>query len=134
MDNFNLNEALRRTPEYQATYRQLLSGNGDTSEEKKESGEQNTPMLKWLSDVTPKPVDWLWPDYIPLGKITVLDGDPGLGKSLLTLDIAARTSTARAMPDGTVGDCTEPAGVVLLSAEDDPADTLRPRLEAAGAD
>jgi hypothetical protein len=60
-----------------------------------------------------------------------VDGDPGLGKSAMTLDLAARVSTGMAFPDG--AEC-EPAGVVLLSAEDGLADTIRPRLDAAGAD
>jgi hypothetical protein len=64
--------------------------------------------------------------------LTVLDGDPGLGKSTLTLDLAARVSTGRAMPDGSAS--RSPVGVVLLSAEDDLARTIRPRLEAADAD
>lgn len=92
------------------------------------------PRLVRLSDVQPRPVRWLWRDRIPLGKISVVDGDPGLGKSLMTLDLTARVTTAAAMPDGTLSDLGGPAGVVLLSAEDDVADTIRPRLEAAGAD
>ena len=87
-----------------------------------------------LSDVQPEQVRWLWPGYIPLGKLTVIDGDPGNGKSTVMCDIAARVSTGRAMPDGSVSDLDGPAGVVLLSAEDGPADTIRPRLDAAGAD
>lgn len=92
-------------------------------------------MLTRMSDVTPRPIQWLWPGWIALGKIAIIDGDPGLGKSLATLDIAARVSTGRAMP----GDCRGelyaiPSGVLLLTAEDDPADTLRPRLDAARAD
>lgn len=87
-----------------------------------------------LSEVVPQPVRWFWRGRIPLGKVTVLDGDPGLGKSLLSLDLAARGSTRQLMPDGTDNHLDAPAGVVLLSAEDDPADTIRPRLEAAGAD
>jgi hypothetical protein len=89
---------------------------------------------------------WLWPGRIPLGTITLLDGDPGLGKSLLALDLVARVTRGAAMPDasgsagseGTEG--TEGAagsvdgGAVLLSAEDDLAATVRPRLDAAGAD
>ena len=62
----------------------------------------------------------------------MLDGDPGLGKSTLTLDLASRVTTARAMPDG-LG-LAAPACVLLCTAEDGLGDTVRPRLEAAGAD
>src|SRR5699024_2823682 len=62
----------------------------------------------------------------------LIAGDPGLGKSFLTLDIAARTSTGVGWPDAKQP--FEPGNVVLLSAEDDVADTIRPRLDAAGAD
>ncbi|MBI4506415.1 MAG: AAA family ATPase [Chloroflexi bacterium] len=92
-----------------------------------------SPVVVKLADVQPEQVRWLWPGKIPLGKVTVLDGDPGLGKSLVTLDLAARTSTGCPMPDSTRG-LGAPAGVVLLSAEDDLSDTIRPRLDAAGAD
>ena len=85
-----------------------------------------------LSDVRPERVSWLWYGRIPLGKLTVLDGDPGLGKSTLSLDLAARVSRGLPMPGET--DAVAPAGVVLLSGEDDLADTIRPRLDAAGAD
>lgn len=78
-------------------------------------------------------MSWLWQPRIPLAKLTVLDGDPGLGKSALTLDLAARISRASAMPDGSRG-LPEPAGVLLLTAEDGLGDTVRPRLEAMGAD
>jgi len=88
-----------------------------------------------LSEVRPQPVQWLWGGWIALGKIAIIDGDPGLGKSFLTLDIAARTSRGGTMPGDSPGVLTgTPSGVVLLTAEDDPADTLRPRLDAAGAD
>ncbi|MBA2449413.1 MAG: AAA family ATPase, partial [Chloroflexi bacterium] len=87
-----------------------------------------------VGDVEAETVRWFWPGYLPLGKLTLIDGDPGLGKSALTLDLCARASTGRAMPDGTRGDLDGPVDVLLLSAEDDVADTIRPRLEAAGAD
>ena len=90
------------------------------------------PIITRFSAIEAQPVVWLWRGYIPAGMLTVLDGDPGLGKSTLTLDLAARVSTGRAMPDGSAG--RSAAGVVLLSAEDDLARTIRPRLEAAGAD
>jgi putative DNA primase/helicase len=85
-----------------------------------------------LSDVKPERVEWLWRARIPFGKPTILDGDPGLGKSTLTLEIAARVS--RGEPLSGDDDRRAPAGVVILSAEDGLADTIRPRLEAAGAD
>jgi hypothetical protein len=91
-------------------------------------------VLVHLDHVDVSPVRWLWPGRLPLGKLVVLDGDPGLGKSALTLDLAARVSAHRPMPDGAAADLDGPAGVVRLSAEDGLADTIRPRLEAAGAD
>ena len=84
-----------------------------------------------VADVKPEKVSWLWHSRIPLGKVTVEDGDPGLGKSTVSLDLAARVSTGRAMPDGTPG---VSGGALILSAEDDIGTTIRPRLEAAGAD
>jgi hypothetical protein len=87
-----------------------------------------------LADVRPEPVSWLWPDYVPLGKVITLDGDPGLGKSALTLDLAARVTRGDSMPNGSRGDLDGPGNVVLLCGEDGLADTIRPRLEAAGAD
>jgi len=86
-----------------------------------------------VSDVETERLAWLWCGWLALGKISVLDGDPGLGKSATTLDIAARVSTGRPFPDGS--ECeTGAGGVVILSAEDGLADTIKPRLEAAGAD
>jgi hypothetical protein len=93
--------------------------------------ESSRPVGKLLSEVEPESVEWLWPGRLPLGKLAVLDGDPGLGKSAVTLDLAARVSAGMELPGG--GRCG-PAGVVLLSAEDGLADTVRPRLDAAGAD
>src|SRR5205809_82697 len=73
-----------------------------------------------------QPVQWLWPGWLARGVLTLLDGDPGLGKSTLAAELAARVSR---------GDEQQPAaGVLILSAEDDPARVIRPRLEAAGAD
>lgn len=89
------------------------------------------PRVTRLSDVARKPVSWLWRGRIPLGKVTVLDGDPGVGKSTLIGDIAARVTTGRVMPDG---ESTQgpPATVILVPAEDDVAETIRPRMDAVG--
>jgi hypothetical protein len=85
-----------------------------------------------LSDVAVEDVQWLWRGRIALGKLTMLDGDPGLGKSLVTLDLAARVAMGRSMPDGSPG-LVSPAGVILICGEDGLSDTVKPRLLAAGA-
>jgi hypothetical protein len=90
------------------------------------------PVLVWLSEVTPEPVRWLWPGRIPRDMITVLDGDPDLGKSTVTLDLAARVTTATPFPDGAPVNNRGP--VILLSAEDVIHRVIHPRLEEAGAD
>lgn len=87
-----------------------------------------------MADVEPETVRWLWRARIPLGKLTIFDGDPGVLKSTATLDITARLSRAAPMPDGSHSDVDGPRGTVLLTAEDGLADTIRPRLDAAGAD
>ena len=85
-----------------------------------------------MADVKSEPISWLWPGRIALGKLTLIAGDPGLGKSLLTATMAATVSKGYVWP---LEDTASPIGsVVLLSAEDDPADTIKPRLDAAEAD
>lgn len=85
-----------------------------------------------MATVRSEQVSWLWPQHVPAGKITILDGDPGVGKSTIAMDIAARVSTGQDWPDGTTG--CESAEVLILSAEDSVSDTIKPRLQAAGAD
>ncbi|MCP4233747.1 MAG: AAA family ATPase, partial [Aestuariibacter sp.] len=84
------------------------------------------------ADVTPEDISWLWPDRIALGKLTLIAGDPGLGKSLLTAAFAAHVTNAAPWPVDR-SPCPE-GSVIMASAEDDVADTIRPRLDAAGAD
>jgi len=91
------------------------------------------PVGLLLSEVAQGTVDWLWEGRIPRRALTVLDGDPGLGKSLLTLDVAARVSRGTPLP-GTFDGRVEPRGVVILSAEDSISHVIKPRLCAAGAD
>lgn len=84
-----------------------------------------------LSDITPKQTLWLWKDRIPLGELTLFDGDPATNKSSVSLELAARVSTGRDMPDGSKGVL---GGVVLLLGEDSIAKAVVPRLLAVGAD
>lgn len=84
------------------------------------------------SGVSPRKVTWVWPGYFPAGKLSTVEGDPGGGKSTLTIDLVARWSTGAAMPDGVAH--PGPYGCLMISAEDDPEDTVVPRLVAAGAD
>ena len=87
--------------------------------------------LTILSKVESQQVDWLWQRRIPLGKITILDGDPGMGKSLLSIFIAACVSTGQPMPDGAPG---KQGKVILIAPEDAAEDTIKPRVEAAEGD
>lgn len=84
------------------------------------------------ADLAPQSIQWLWPHRIALGKVTLLIGDPGLGKSLLTVGLAAHVTNGRPWPVDSAP--CEKGDVIFLSAEDDAADTIRPRLDAAGAD
>src|SRR5262245_4466592 len=84
------------------------------------------------NDIRRADIEWLWPGILPRGKLALLDGDLGMGKSLITIDLIARLSRGGPLPDGTL--LSRPHTSVLLSAEDDAADTIRPRAEAAGAD
>src|SRR5215469_16467977 len=88
------------------------------------------PGIK-LSEVETQQIDWLWQRRIPLGKIAILEGDPGMGKSLLAIDIAACLSTGSPMPDGTPG---RQGSTILIAPEDSAEDTIKPRMEAAGGD
>jgi RecA-family ATPase len=79
------------------------------------------PFLR-LSEMTVSAVWWLVPYWLPRGKMVILDGNPGMGKSLITLDLCARVTTGRAVfADGEAG---EPGNVVLLNAEDSGAASL----------
>jgi putative DNA primase/helicase len=87
--------------------------------------------LTRVSDVATKRVEWLWPDRIPLGMLTLFAGDPKLGKSLCTVGISAAVSCGKALPMDPTR--REPGSVIMMSAEDDLARVIKPRLEAAGA-
>ena len=123
-DHDELRSALTAAPLHKSTQADNQRGRTSLAHE---------PVMVCMADVQPQPIQWLWQDRVALGKLTLIAGDPGLGKSMLTLDIAARTSRGGGWPDQP-GERFGPGGVVLLSAEDDAADTIRPRLDAAGAD
>jgi hypothetical protein len=100
---------------------------GEAFPDDEETG--NRLVVDRLDQVEKRSIEWLWPDFLPLGKLWLLDGRPGTGKSHLTLAIAAAVTTGQPLPGGSR---MEPADVVFV-CEDDPADTIRPRAEAAGA-
>jgi hypothetical protein len=85
-----------------------------------------------IGQIEPREVEWLWANRVPLGMITMFAGDPKLGKSFVTLALAAAVSRGLPMPQSDLPD--RPASTILMSAEDDPARTIVPRLVAAGAD
>jgi hypothetical protein len=92
------------------------------------------PVVVNLVDVEVKPVAWLWPNWIARGCITMFDGDPGLGKSTIALDLAARVTRGFKMaPEGGPGGI-EPGNVLILSAEDTLEHTIKPRLAVLEAD
>lgn len=86
-----------------------------------------------LADVEPERVRWIWPGRLPAGKLVTLDGPPGVGKSTLILDTAATITRGDPLPGEELA-ALPASSVVIMSAEDGLADTIRPRLDAAGAD
>jgi putative DNA primase/helicase len=101
----------------------------NTSTEKKSD---DAPLqIVQMASIEAEQVRWLWHPYIPLGKMTLIDGEPGLGKSWLTCALAAAVSCGRGLPNA---EPFEPRNVLMLSAEDGLADTLRPRLDDVQAD
>ena len=87
-------------------------------------------MIK-MSEIQSQEVAWLWFPFIPYGKLTIVQGDPGDGKTTLVLNIAAKLSKVEGLDSKMK--LTEPLNVIYQSAEDGLADTVKPRLEAAGA-
>ncbi len=113
------------------------SSGGDQPDHDQAGAGPGTPLNHsggWvkLSEVTPESIIWLSPSRLAAGKLTDLTGDPGLGKSTLVANWAASLSRGWALPGGEAPD--RPQGVVLLAQEDGLADTVRPRMDAAGAD
>jgi hypothetical protein len=95
------------------------------------AGAESEVRVLLARDVADEPIRWLWPGRLALGKLSLLEGDPGLGKSLVTLDLCARLSRGLPLPDGAV--LAGPCNSLVLNAEDS-GDTVRARLAALGAD
>lgn len=89
------------------------------------------PLVQRASEIEDEDVDWLWMHRIPAGTLSRVDGNPGLGKSVMTLDLAAKVSTGEPLPGS--DEVRPPADVLVMAAEDDKA-TIKRRLVAAGAD
>jgi putative DNA primase/helicase len=107
-------------------------GTADRLRELVERAQRGAVSMVRMSDVAAEDVSWLWPGRIPAGMISILDGPPKVGKSSVVIDLAARITTGRPWPIA-VGK-NEPRAVILIGHEDSPAHTIRPRLDAAGAD
>lgn len=95
-----------------------------------ESGFNKT--IEYYSKVEPKEVDWLWYPYIPYGKLTLIQGDPGEGKSTFVIQLISLLTKGARLPDGSM--TKNPVNVIYQCAEDGIEDTVRPRLNQAGAD
>jgi putative DNA primase/helicase len=85
-----------------------------------------------MADVKPTAIEWLWPNWVAIGKVAVLAGEGGRGKSTILCDLAARTTNGDRWPDAAAA--SKAGGVIILAAEDDIGDTIAPRMMAAGAD
>jgi hypothetical protein len=99
-----------------------------------EEPKHNTPDIKFFSEIEVAAVDWLWYPYIPFGKVTIIQGDPGEGKTTLALNIAAILSRGERLPTELEYTYTyDSITSIYQTAEDGLADTIKPRLTAADA-
>lgn len=103
------------------------------SDEQKKRAARRSAKVRVARDLDASYVRWLWYPRVPLGKLTLVSGLPDEAKSLVCVDLAARASAGMPMPLQAMARIP-PVGAWIHSAEDDPCDTIRPRLEAAGAD
>jgi putative DNA primase/helicase len=103
----------------------------DVEVQRRQATAHDGVVLVCASTLKPEPIAWLWRDWLALGKLHILAGAPGQGKTTIAIAVASTLSSGGRWPDGTR--CS-PANVLIWSGEDDPADTLLPRLLAMGAD
>ena len=110
---------------------QSLQGLSTENGEKMEEQKCVLKIIK-MSDVQLQEIEWLWYPFIPYGKLTIIQGDPGDGKTTLVLNIAAKLSKGECLDENM--QIAEPINIIYQTAEDGLADTVKPRLELAGAD
>jgi len=119
--------------------RRVIAGAREIPRDEHQPDQGNAPAGEYArdvhliraSDVTPEPITWLWLNWLAAGKMHILGGAPGTGKTTIAMALAAIVTTGARWPDGTRSIA---GNVVIWSGEDDPADTLIPRLALSGAD
>ena len=102
------------------------------SQAKTSAGSKRTVTVLQGSQIEEQRIDWLWDGYLPSGKLALLAGAGGTGKSTIAFNLAATITNAGIWPDGSR--CNVAGNVLIWSSEDDPADTIKPRLMAVNAD
>lgn len=123
----------RELPEARKTPIPVLRKNAASKQQQEKPTVPEGQIIVRASEITPRKVEWLWPARIPLGKLTTFAGNGGLGKTFVLCDIAARVTTGNIWPDTPQGPATQVGQVLFVSGEDDPDDTLVPRLIEVGA-
>jgi hypothetical protein len=128
---FRASERMRDKWEDREDYRERTFA--AAREKAKTAPASQAPKLRLVNfaKIQTKPINWLWPGKMAIGHITTLNGDPGTKKSFISLDIAARISTGRPLPDGS-SNPFPPSSVLVLTREDGLEDTVKPRFLAAG--
>lgn len=126
----NLDDDVERTAAMKSVAAPERAGKPAT-QSRIESSPKSTVVLTCGADLTPQPVQWLWPDWLALGKFHLLAGAPGQGKTTIAMGMAATVTMGGRWPDGSR---CEAGNILIWSGEDDYTDTLLPRLIAAGAD
>lgn len=105
---------------------------GQIKHDSLKASRRDTAKIQSFDTIISEPIEYLWHGRIAIGKLSLFVGDGGLGKSQGSLDIASRLSTGSSFPDGTKP--LKRADTLIITTEDDPADTISPRLDALGAD